>query len=50
MYSFHVPSGFPSSAAEHIDKHTTRAGDSKSVRAAETLTKHSGHMIRLTET
>jgi hypothetical protein len=29
---------------------STRAGDSKSVRAAETLMKHSGHMIRLTET
>lgn len=29
---------------------STRVDDSKSVRAAETLTKHSGHMIRVTET
>jgi hypothetical protein len=28
---------------------SARAGDSKPVHATETLTKHSGHMIRVTE-
>ncbi|MNE29343.1 hypothetical protein D3C80_1228190 [compost metagenome] len=34
----------------HTEPPSTRTDDSKFVRATETLTKHSGHMIRVTET
>jgi hypothetical protein len=39
-----------SSYATPASVQSAGAGDSKPVRATETLTKHFGHMIRVTET